>query len=134
MADIHTGRCACGAVSYEVRGPLRSVSFCHCESCRRQSSNFVSATAAPVDNLRITGAENLSDWQATPDAVRQFCKTCGSLMFWRWNGASKISIMAGSMDQPTGLDAAMHIYVAEKGDYYDIADGLPQFDIRPPKT
>ena len=113
MDDIHTGGCACGAVSYEVRGPLRPVSFCHCDSCRRQSSAFVSATAAPADNLTITGADNLSGWQATPDAVRQFCKPCGSLMFWRWNGARSISIMAGSMDKPTGLDAAMHIHVAE---------------------
>jgi hypothetical protein len=32
----------------------------------------------------------------------------------------------GAFDAPTGTRLAMHIFVAEKGDYYDIADGLPQ--------
>ena len=34
----------------------------------------------------------------------------------------------GCIDDPTGLKLADHIYVGEKGDYYEIADGLPQRD------
>jgi len=128
--ERRTGRCACGAVSYEIRGPVRPVSFCHCESCRRQSSHYVAATAAPVANITISGSGNLTDWRATPHAVRQFCKTCGSLMFWRWDGSGQISVMAGSLDLPSGLEPEMHIYIAEKGDYYEIADGLPQYETR----
>ena len=32
----------------------------------------------------------------------------------------------GAFDKPTHAIMAMHIFVAEKGDYYEIADGLPQ--------
>ena len=32
----------------------------------------------------------------------------------------------GVFDDPTGTSLCMHIFVSEKGDYYDIADGLPQ--------
>ena len=32
----------------------------------------------------------------------------------------------GALDTPTGTQLAIHIFVAEKGDYYDITDGLPQ--------
>lgn len=32
----------------------------------------------------------------------------------------------GAFDTPTNTKLAMHIYVANKGDYYDIGDGLPQ--------
>ena len=32
----------------------------------------------------------------------------------------------GTFDTPTGTTLAKHIFVAGKGDYYDIADGLPQ--------
>ena len=34
----------------------------------------------------------------------------------------------GTVDEPTGLQLERHIYVDFKGDYYDIADGLPQED------
>jgi hypothetical protein len=34
--------------------------------------------------------------------------------------------MAGTLDSPTGLRAEKHIFTADKGDYYEIADGLPQ--------
>ena len=33
--------------------------------------------------------------------------------------------MAGTLDQPTGLALAMHVFVDDAGDYYRIADGLP---------
>ena len=32
----------------------------------------------------------------------------------------------GAFDGATGAKLAMHIFVADKGDYYEIADGLPQ--------
>jgi hypothetical protein len=41
-------------------------------------------------------------------------------------GASKMSICAGTFDDPTGLREKAHIYTASKGDYYEIDDGLPQ--------
>ena len=32
----------------------------------------------------------------------------------------------GAFDAPTDTKLTIHIFVADKGDYYDIADGLPQ--------
>ena len=32
----------------------------------------------------------------------------------------------GAFDDPTNVNLAMHIFVADKGDYYEIADGQPQ--------
>jgi hypothetical protein len=32
----------------------------------------------------------------------------------------------GAFDTPTDTKLRLHIFVANKGDYYDIADGLPQ--------
>ena len=32
----------------------------------------------------------------------------------------------GALDGPTGTQLAMHIFTAEKGDYYRIADGVTQ--------
>ena len=36
-------------------------------------------------------------------------------------------MLAGAFNQPTGLEGAFHIFVEDKGDYYEIDDGLPQF-------
>ncbi|MEO1275961.1 MAG: GFA family protein [Pseudomonadota bacterium] len=113
-----TGRCACGAVGLRITGPLRPVIACHCDSCRRQSGHIVAATAALRDDIEIEGAENLNWWRATPDAQRGFCRTCGSLMLWQRDGSEAISIMAGCLDAPTGLNIQAHIFAAEAGDYY----------------
>lgn len=37
-----------------------------------------------------------------------------------------IGIAMGAFDSPTATHLEMHIFVAEKGDYYEIKDGLPQ--------
>jgi hypothetical protein len=125
-----TGVCACGAVAFAATGPFRPVIVCHCDSCRRQSGHLVAATAVAPDHLTVQGEEKLADWRATDTATRQFCKICGALLFWRPDSGDHVSIMAGVLDQPTGLTTDHHIHVGEKGDYYDIADGLPEYETR----
>jgi len=38
----------------------------------------------------------------------------------------------GAFDDRTNTHVHVHVYTREKGDYYDIADGAPQFDTVPP--
>ena len=124
----HTGACLCGAVSYRVTGPLRPVIACHCNQCRRTSGHFVAATATRRANLTIAEDGSLTWFDSSPQARRGFCRVCGSSLFWQRHGDEHISIMAGTLDGPTGLDTAMHICLAAAGDYYRIADGTPQID------
>ena len=42
--------------------------------------------------------------------------------------------MAGAFDQPSGLQGEVHIFVGDKGDYYAIDDGLPQFERSTPSS
>ncbi|PZO82494.1 MAG: aldehyde-activating protein [Mesorhizobium amorphae] len=125
MSD-HSGGCLCGAVRYVTRGALRGVSYCHCTMCRRQTGHFYAATDIADDELEIEGAGGVSWYAASPEARRGFCSTCGSALFWKAEGSSKTSVMAGSFDQPSGLAGMNHIFVADKGDYYAITDDLPQ--------
>ena len=84
MPDIETltGRCACGAVSFEADGPFRDGLACHCETCRRQSGHYIVATCAGPDKVTIADSGELAWYEATPDARRGFCRTCGSFLFW----------------------------------------------------
>ena len=124
------GGCLCGAVRYRVDGPLRPVVACHCSQCRRTSGHHVAATSAPRGAVAIEG--EVTWFASSPEARRGFCGICGSNLFWDGGGAG-LSIMAGTLDGPTGLAMAGHIFVADRGDYYDIADGLPQAEGRDPR-
>ena len=58
MADTHTGRCYCGAVKIEVRGEPLEMGYCHCENCRRYSSDdsraATLATAGIAQSAAVT--------------------------------------------------------------------------------
>lgn len=123
-----TGRCLCGAVRYVVRGPLRDVIACHCSQCRRMGGHYVAATATLRGNLEIAGADALTWYRASSEANRAFCATCGSTLFWKSDTADFTSIYAGSLDKGADLRLAAHIFVADKGDYYEIADDFPRFE------
>ena len=124
-----TGGCLCGAVTYRVTGPLRPVVACHCGQCRKTSGNFVAATSALREHVEITGTPQ---WYASSATARRgFCPTCGSNLFWDGPGAN-LSIFAGTLDAPTGIMLAGHIFCAHKGDYYEITDDLPKAAERDP--
>lgn len=126
MTEKHNGACLCGAVSFEVTGKLRPVLFCHCVQCRKQSGHFFAATSAPISAISISGEDQITWYKSSPRAQRGFCSQCGSTLFWKENDSSDMSILAGSLDEPTGLTAERHIFCSSKGDYYEIGDGLPQ--------
>lgn len=123
---VARGRCLCGGVRFEVHGPLRPVIYCHCTMCRRSSGHFGAATACAPEHLRLLCAQPLRWYQSSAIARRGFCSACGSQLFWEPAHGGHISIWAGTLDTPTGLKAAEHIFVGDKGDYYEITDGLPQ--------
>jgi len=57
---------------------------------------------------------------------RGFCSTCGSSLFWDPIHKDWIGIAMGRICAPTDTKLRIHVHVASKGDYYDIADGVPQ--------
>ena len=123
MTKEITGSCLCGGVTFRVTSKLRPVIACHCQQCRKTSGHHVAATSALRDNVEISG--DLTWYRASDTARRAFCPTCGSNLFWDGPG-SHLSIFAGTLDAPTGLRIAGHIYCADKGDYYDLTDDLPK--------
>lgn len=123
---MHRGQCLCGAVRFQVDGELKAPDACHCSQCRRQSGHYWASTDVPRAKLTIEGAERLTWFQSSPRVRRGFCATCGSFLFWEPIGKDRMAVAMGAFDQPTGTQLGIHIFVADKGDYYSIADGLPQ--------
>ena len=124
--EIHTGACLCGRIRLKIAGAMRPVVACHCSQCRKQTGHYYAATNAPDAAIEIEGGEHLKWFQSSDQAKRGFCAECGSALFWKHDKDDFTSILAGCLDLPTGLRLEKHIFVADKGDYYDITDGLPQ--------
>lgn len=123
----HHGGCLCGQVRYVATGPLREVIYCHCSQCRRQSGLYFAATAVQKAEFALTREDGLR-WFASSDfADRGFCGTCGSVLFWRGHSVAHIAILAGSLDDPSGLVAGSHICTEGRPTFYALCDGLPQY-------
>ena len=128
MTETHHGSCLCGRVRYTITGALPPGDACHCVQCRKQSGHYFASTNIPRAAIAIDGMDNVT-WFASSEKVRRgFCATCGSALFWDPPAKDWIAIGMGSLDNPTGTHLEMHIFVAEKGDYYEIADGVPQHE------
>lgn len=126
---VKTGSCLCGGVTFELHGDLRPSVACHCVQCRKTSGHYVSATQVGPDQLTITKDETLTWFRSSAEAERGFCARCGSSLFWRHAAdQGRISVMSGTIDGDTGITTDKHIFTAFKGDYYDIADDLPQHE------
>ncbi len=123
---MHQGSCLCGKVSFEVSCALPQPDACHCSQCRKQSGHFFVSTDVPRSAVTIEGAEHIT-WFRSSDKVRRgFCGTCGSSLFWSPIEKDWMGIAMGAFERPTDTRIALHVHVADKGDYYDITDGLPQ--------
>ena len=80
----------------------------------------------PRETLAIKGEKHLS-WYSSSELVRRgFCSVCGSILFWDPIGRAKTAVAMGAFESPTGTHLEKHIFTAEKGDYYEIADGVPR--------
>ncbi len=120
------GSCCCGDVTFEVAGSPKGMSVCHCTQCRKMSGYAWSSAQVSDGDLSITGP--VTWFEASETAKRGICPRCGSFLFWKAHDENTISFALGAIDGPTGVTLEKHIFVADKGDYYDIADGLPQKD------
>ena len=118
------GSCNCKAVTFTVVNGGRSVTACHCGQCRKQPGHHWASGYALETDFEITG--QVRWYEASANAKRGFCPVCGAFLFWKAHDENGMSFSLGAIDGPTGLTLQKHIFTADKGDYYQIADGIPQ--------
>jgi len=126
-----SGKCMCGAVAFEFFADRDDVIVCHCGQCRAWSGHLWASLNAPFDSLKIRKGEEALCWFKSSDYARRgYCKECGSALFWHGDKLEdykhRIAIAAGAIEEGAPMKLSEHIFVADKGSYYEIADGLPQ--------
>ena len=127
-----SGRCLCGAISFQIEGETDAGWFCHCSKCRRNSgSAFQSAVACRKGQFRwLTGEGLAGEYSDGPDGYRtRFCTRCGSKVPQVSETYDYVWIPAGSLEAKD-LDFQAHVYVGSKAPWFEITDDLPRHDER----
>ena len=117
--------CLCGGTAFGLPGPAGAITACHCTQCRKLSGHYSASFDADERALKWRRRDTLADYRTPGGGTRGFCARCGSSLWFR-SAAGEFSVEAGSVTGPTGGRLSDHIFVAGKGDYYRIDDGLPQ--------
>ncbi|MEM7695682.1 MAG: GFA family protein [Pseudomonadota bacterium] len=112
------GRCLCGKVTFEAAIEPR-LDACHCSHCRRLTAGPFMAYGAHI--LTVQGEEAISRFKSSEWAHREFCKHCGTNLFWRLEGGGHISINAFAIDNPPEGALTTEIFVDEQPDCYRFA-------------
>lgn len=126
---MHKGSCICEAVRFEIDTELLPVEGCHCTQCRKWTGHYLASTEVPRSAIRIHDTGQLAWFHSSEKVRRGFCSRCGTSLFFDPLDKKRhdwIAVCMGAFDTPTATKMALHIFVAEKGDYYEITDGLPQ--------
>lgn len=120
MASVK-GKCLCGAVSFAADIADPKVEACHCSMCRSWASGAYLSVAHDGD-VAWSGEENIGSYRASAWGERAFCKVCGSVLYWRLQGADHYAFSAGTLDEQDGLRFTRQIFIDEKPAYYDFSN------------
>lgn len=108
------GGCLCGVVRYEILGEPRSVSLCHCRTCRR-------ASGAPVVSWFVVSREQLSlsgdlvPYVSSSPVTRGFCSKCGTqITYVHADDPNSIELTTASLDEPELVVPTREIWLSEK--------------------
>jgi hypothetical protein len=110
-----SGRCLCGAISYDCDAEPAMTLMCHCDDCQRTSgAGFSVNVVVPTDALTVTGEPSVYETTGTDSGQargRQFCSTCGSTLFTTLGDMPQlIVIKAGTLDDRSAVRPQMEIW------------------------
>ena len=120
------GGCLCGAVRFKAEGEPVNVRICHCRNCQKAMGSPFFARAL-FDQTALSVQGETARYASSEALDRVFCKVRGTRLFsWRTNG-TRAGIALAAFDDRNAFAPTEHIWVAEKMDWVNLKDGLPQY-------
>ncbi|MEM6712154.1 MAG: GFA family protein [Pseudomonadota bacterium] len=128
-----SGRCNCGAVTFQIEQAPTDVYVCHCSICRKYTgSNGMPVVIVRKEDFRwLSGQSLITHWKK-PDADWEstFCSVCGSSLPGP-NDEARMFVPAGLLpDEVSDLEVKHHIFVGSKACWDIIGDSGKQHDER----
>ena len=130
---MNRGSCLCGAVQFEA-GPFDSMVHCHCSMCRKHhGAMFATFLGGKADAFRwISGEDQVATYQSSPNGIRPFCRTCGSVLPVVLPQLGMSFVPAGNLEGDPGMRPQRHMFAASGAAWFPITDALPQSERFPP--
>ena len=133
---MYQGGCLCGAVRFEIHGPIRNIIYCHCSQCRKvQGSAFATNGIVAADDFHfVQGEAELSCYAEDKGQGKYFCRHCASPIISK-NEAfpGQVRVRLGTIESDIEERPSTHIFVSSKANWDEIPDdGLPRYDEHEP--
>jgi len=127
------GSCLCGGIQFEVTGEPLTMAYCHCSRCRK-AGGMATVMVRAEDFRWIQGQELVSRYVPEPpwDLVRCSCRICGTYLGEPEAHPEAFPLSAHAFDDDPRIRPVLHEQVAGKPPWYELTDGLPEFDGQPP--
>ena len=124
MTEVYQGSCLCAAVRYELLDEPKAVSHCHCSQCRKgHGAAFASYGSVPCSAFSLLScAEDLKAYRSSESVLREFCRHCGSTLFWKCSqgeAAGWICVALGTLDTPFKPSKQKHIYTSDTAIWFE---------------
>ena len=128
-AGWREGGCFCGAIRYAVK-VVYDAGYCHCSICRRTSGTPVLAWGSvwEADFRLLCGTPKTL--RTSANGRREFCANCGTHLFYRSaeEEPALIGFHLATLDDPSTVRPRVHLFAANRLDWFDTADNLPRYD------
>ena len=124
------GGCLCGTVRFAIDGKISKIWFCHCSKCRKTTgSAFHPAALCRTASFRWEcGEDQINQYQAPSGYRTRFCRHCGSPVPSDLGDGNAMVLSVGTLDDDPRSRPLRHIFVGSKAPWFEITDGLTQFD------
>lgn len=136
MGVTLSGGCYCGALRFEVDGPVLMRGLCLCRTCQTLSGGggnlFMGLRG---DGFRYTKGEphRFARGDIADAPTREFCAECGTHIAARSPKApGGVIVKVGTLDDPSRFEGpSIVVWVEERQAFHVLPPGVPAFDRLP---
>jgi hypothetical protein len=133
-----TAACACRRLRLHVDGDPLAVVTCHCAYCQRRTGSVFQVGAvfsqdqrialegesAVYNGLRVDGVGT----SAGEDVSYHFCPTCGSTVFWTFEGRPTLVVAVGTFADPAFPGPTAELHAPQRHHWVRPVEGAEQHE------
>ncbi len=123
MSQILKGGCQCGAVRFEVAGPLGTASICHCRMCQKAFGNFFAPLVSISEGALTWTKVEPARFQSSNFVQRGFCSACGTPL--TYEAPDGLAVAIGAFDHPEAIEPEIQYGSEGRIPYLDHMNAWP---------